>query len=91
MFAWHVHSCCRASAEDLRQAIASGAENLDRTSGTPGLSLARHPEIMLGMLVAILCLNDIAVHSRLACERQVPLIVPVGIPSTVLPCGAALF
>ena len=27
MFAWHVHSCCRVNAEDLRQAIALGAED----------------------------------------------------------------
>ena len=48
-------------------------------------ALARHPQIMLGVLIAILRLNDIAVHSRLACESHIALIVPVGIPSTVLP------
>jgi len=38
---------------------------------------------MLGVLVAIFRLNDIAVQGRLACEGQVALIVPVGIQPAV--------
>ena len=39
---------------------------------------------MLGMLVTILSLNDIAVRSRLARESHVALIVSVRIPRSVL-------
>lgn len=47
-------------------------------------ALSRHPEIMLGMLVAILRLNNIAVRRCLTREGHVALIVSVRIPSTVL-------
>jgi hypothetical protein len=39
---------------------------------------------MLGMLVTVLRLNDVAVDSRLAGELQIALVVPVGVPRTVL-------
>jgi hypothetical protein len=46
-------------------------------------ALSRHSEIMLGMLVAILRLNNVAVGSCLTREGHVALIVSVCIPSTV--------
>lgn len=39
---------------------------------------------MLGMLVTVLRLNDVAVDSRLAGELQIALVVPVGVPRTIL-------
>ena len=39
---------------------------------------------MLGMLVTVLRLNDVTVDSRLAGEFQIALVVPVGVPRTVL-------
>jgi hypothetical protein len=65
--------------------LRRGLPALKITNEQPATSaLSRHPEIMLGMLVAVLRLNDVAVDNRLAGEFQVALVVSVGVPRTVL-------
>ena len=46
-------------------------------SATSGGSLSHHPEIMLGVLIPVLCLDSVATQRRVSREGQVPLIVPM--------------
>src|SRR6476620_5362183 len=43
-------------------------------------ALLHHPKIMLGVLVAILCLDPVAGLRRLTREYQIARIVPSGVP-----------
>jgi len=55
--------------------------------------LSHHPEIVLGMLIAVFCLNRIASLRGLPRQHQVPFIVPMCVPGRAvltMPCGGIL-
>ena len=52
MFAWHVDSCCRVSAK-ISALPSLRTQRMKRYKRNPCSALARHPEIMLGVLRTI--------------------------------------
>ena len=56
-----------------------------------GGTLSHHSKIVFGVLIAILCLNRVAVQRRLARKSEVALVVPLCVATRTLPsCGLML-